>query len=236
MANIPPVHVKLVPYRVGTHEGFRPVPDKLTTLGEDEFLRLMADELKMSESALRAIYDRTTEKLRELTVKQYRVNTGSFFAALTARGSVERPNESLKGRKGLISLSLQPTKALQDLYFDVEVVNDTRTVDLFIRDAVEQGHTEVNRLFTANADVVIATVNGKIDTSAADEGVTLTTLAGETVATATVVSSQSGYSIVKFPTLPEPGEYWLVYVCRDGMDASEYTPAMQKRKVVVVGE
>ena len=87
MANIPPVHVKLVPYRVGTHEGFRPVPDKLTTLGEDEFLRLMADELKMSESALRAIYDRTTEKLRELTVKQYRVNTGSFFAQAGRKAS-----------------------------------------------------------------------------------------------------------------------------------------------------
>ena len=53
MANIPPVHVKLVPYRVGTSEGFRPVPDRLTTLDEDgdRWVQIAAKRVALDSSA-----------------------------------------------------------------------------------------------------------------------------------------------------------------------------------------
>ena len=45
--------MKLVPYRVGTSEGFRPVPDRLTTLDEDgdRWVQIAAKRVALDSSA-----------------------------------------------------------------------------------------------------------------------------------------------------------------------------------------
>jgi hypothetical protein len=165
-----------------------------------------------------------------------RVKLGFADVQLTVKGSLNDLSEPLAGRCEA-SLSFQPAKALNDMLRNVELVNDTKTVQLVLHTIVEQGHpNDTNKLFAANASVSITTNCGRIDTSRDDEGIWLVNASGEKVATGVVTTTNSAYSIVQFATLPAPGQYKLVYACRNGEDPGEYTPAVKTRNVTVVGE
>ncbi|MBQ4385979.1 MAG: hypothetical protein II823_08720, partial [Kiritimatiellae bacterium] len=132
-------------------------------------------------------------------------------------------------------VNFQPCAEIARLLKQVELVNKTKSVALYIDVVVEQGHpADRNMLFTPNATVSITTNCGRIDTTRDDEGIWLVDAAGGKVATGVVTTTNAEYTLVQFPTLPEPGQYTLVYACRNGEDAGEFTPAVKRRKVTVV--
>ena len=228
------VPVKLVAFDMGTREGFKFQPKGITDLTYEEFLREVARGMKSPLAIVRGYFDYGNELIAQKVVNRKRVDFGFGDAYLTAHGSVQDPNASLKGRCEL-KVTVTPHQSVQALLDNAEIVNETLTVALVLGEIAETGHNELNKLYTENAEVVINTSCGIITSGRADEGVWLKNAAGEIVATATVTESVAGYTKVAFPTLPEPGDYKLVYACRNGESAESYTPAVKTRNVTVVG-
>ena len=227
------IPVKAVPIGNGIIEGYRLVPKGVAKVTMDELIRLAARNGKTAESIVRFHADNMLKTIIQQVLENKRVDAGYATYYLYPTGSLENANDALDVKKNPIKLVAQVPASVQSLFDDVTAENESQTVELWLFEIVEDGHTENSQLFTANANVVINTTHGKIDTEAEDEGVWLLNAAGEIVSRASVVSTNSGYSVVKFASLPAPGEYTLVYSCRDGEDADEYTVARRTRKVTV---
>lgn len=237
MAEIMPIDVTYQQSRAGAWEGYTIRPKIRGVMTYDETIKSIADATRLTQAQVRGTFDQLTKTIELRAIKdQMRVKLGFADVQLTVKGSLNDLSEPLAGRCEA-SLSFQPAKALNDMLRNVELVNDTKTVQLVLHTIVEQGHpNDTNKLFAANASVSITTNCGRIDTSRDDEGIWLVNASGEKVATGVVTTTNSAYSIVQFATLPAPGQYKLVYACRNGEDASEYTPAVKTRNVTVVGE
>lgn len=230
------IRFKAVPINNGIIEGGRLVPKGVKKITPGQFIALCAKEGKTTEALVRYYSDIFHTTLERLLTNNCRVDTGHATFYIIAKGSVPTLNAEVTTKTNPLKLVATVNRDTQKKMQQLEIVNETLTVDLHLFEIVETGHTELNELFTANAEVLINTNYGTIVQTRADEGVWLVDANGETVATAAVVASQPGYSLVRFPTLPEPGEYTLVYTCRNGEDEETYTPATRKRKVTVVGE
>ena len=237
MAYQSPFSVKLVPYEIGTSKGYKVVLKGHTAIDHETFLRDIAKGTSNQMATVRGIWDYGVELAGSRIRGGDRVDIGFGDAYMTVKGSVKNPTEPLAGNKSVhFSAVVEIAKPLQDEVKAMELKNETKTVALWIHEIVEQGHGKDDefKLFTPNADVVINTVCGMIDAANEDEGVWLENSAKEKVATATVVTVTATYTIVKFPTLPEPGKYTLVYTCRNGEDKDEFTPATATKNVTVV--
>lgn len=236
MADTMPIDVTYQQSRAGTWQGYIIRPKIRGVMKYEDTIKSVADATRLTQAQVRGAFDQLMKTIELKAIKdQMRVKLGFADVQLTVKGSLSDLAEPLAGRCEA-SLSFQPAKELNDLLRNVELVNETKTVQLVLHTIVEQGHpNDTNKLFTANTNVSITTNCGRIDTSRDDEGVWLVNADGEKVATGVVTTTNSAYSIVQFATLPEPGEYKLVYACRNGEDAGEYTPAVKTRNVTVVG-
>lgn len=235
MANTPPIKVTRKPYRIGTREGYKYWVEIKGTMSYAEFTAAVAKAVKLTQAQVQGAFDYGRELSGKEAARQIRVDIGFGDVYLTGHGSLKDPNESVAGRKDVLGVTIQTATRLNDIVRNLEVVDDTKSVALHIWTVLEEGHPDQgNKLFASGSTVVITTNCGQIDANREDEGVWLINASGEKVATAAVTSSQPGYSVVTFTELPEPGQYTLVYACRNGEDASEYTPAVDTRKVTVV--
>ena len=229
-----PVNVVLQPYRIGEKQGHSIRPVLNATLTYDDTLKKVVNLSGVNAAKSRAVMDAITLVImKEGIENQNIIRLGFGDIRVTVTGGLSDLSESIND-KCKAGLNFQPCAEIAQLLKQVELVNKTKSVALYIDVVVEQGHpTDRNMLFTPNATVSITTNCGRIDTTRDDEGIWLVNAAGEKVATGVVTTTNAEYTLVQFPTLPEPGQYTLVYACRNGEDASEFTPAVKRRKVTV---
>lgn len=230
-----PISVSLQPYRAGTKQGYIFRPDLRGKMTYDQTVEALSAKTNMNPTKVRGVLDSVSAVIIEQAIAgQKVVKLGFGDIRLTVKGSINDLTENIS-EKCEAGLNFQPNFDIAARLKAATLENDTLTVDLFIDTVFESGHpSDANCLFTPNADVSITTNCGKIDTNRDDEGVWLIDADGEKVATAVVASTNASYSVVRFPTLPAPGKYTLVYSCRNGEDAEEYTPASKTRNVTVV--
>lgn len=235
MAINTPIDVVLQPYRVGTRQGYSFRPDLRGKLTCEQTVAEVCDKTELTPSIVRGVLDALNVVIIEKAVGDQKiVKLGCGDIRLSVKGSINDLTEDLNG-KCTVRLNFQPNAQIAAMLKAAALNNHTKSVALHIDSVFEAGHPgDANRLFTANADISITTNCGQIDTNRNDEGVWLIDADGEKVAVAVVVSTNSSYSVVRFPTLPEPGRYTLVYTCRNGEDPDEYTPACKTRNVTVV--
>lgn len=230
-----PVNVVLQPYRIGEKQGHSIRPVINATMTYEDTLQEIARTSGVNAAKVRAVMDALTLVIIDEAIqKQMNVKLGFGDIRLTVTGGLSDLSESIND-KCRAGVNFQPCAEIARLLKQVELVNKTKSVALYIDVVVEQGHpTDRNMLFTPNATVSITTNCGRIDTTRDDEGIWLVDAAGGKVATGVVTTTNAEYTLVQFPTLPEPGQYTLVYACRNGEDAGEFTPAVKRRKVTVV--
>ena len=230
-----PVNVVLQPYRIGEKQGHSIRPVINATMTYDETIQAVTDESGVNQAMVRAAMDALTIVIiKEAIKKQKNVKLGFGDMRLTVTGGLSDLSETI-GDKCKAGMNFQPSAEINRLLRQVELVNKTKSVPLYIHSIVEEGHpNDRNMLFEANATVSITTNFGRIDTTRDDEGIWLLNDAKEKVATGIVTTTNSEYTLVHFATLPEPGKYTLLYCARNGEDPAEYTPTPARRNVTVV--
>ena len=237
MAFTTPFAVKLVPFKLGTSEGYKVILKDHTTVGYEEFLSEVAKGSQLPLALVRGVWDNGIDVATEEMRSGKRVAVGFGDLYMVARGSVQDPTESLKDNKNVyLAAVMELVGALQSIAKSMPLVNQTDTVALWLHEIVEEGHTKAdeNKLFTANTNIVINTVEGTIVPERADEGVWLCDAAtGEKLVKATVVETSPTVTIIKFASLPEAGKYTLLYCGRNG-EAETKTLASKTRQVTVV--
>ena len=237
MAYTNPFAVKLVPYKLGTSQGYRIVLKEHVTVGYEDFLGEVARESKLPLSTVRGVWDFGIDIAGNEMRSGKRVDIGFGDLYMVVNGSVEDPTENLNNNKSIrFSGVLELSRPLQSKVKAMELKNETKTINLWLHEIVEEGHTkdDENKLFEANATVVINTACGLLVPERTDEGVWLNDAQGQTVATAVVISTSPTVTTVRFPTLPEPGRYTLVYAGRNGLDPIECDVTPKTRYVTVV--
>lgn len=203
-------------------------------IGEEAFLRYMAEEMGISLAQCRFWLDTFRNLLFRLLSENADIDLGFLLAKLYVGGSIE-------------SIGDQPTKernpVLGRVFFKgdfaeqlkaIEVVNDTVTVAAILYELLQDGVAEQNRIESETARVVVNGSKIRIDAEQSDNGVWLENIStGVKVADATVSYSDASTCYFTFPTLPSTGKYRLVLATRNGEDPNVYALAKVTRNVYV---
>ena len=110
MAFTTPFAVKLVPFKLGTSEGYKVILKDHTTVGYEEFLSEVAKGSQLPLALVRGVWDNGIDVATEEMRSGKRVAVGFGDLYMVARGSVQDPTESLKDNKN-VYLAATPTEA-----------------------------------------------------------------------------------------------------------------------------
>jgi len=199
-------------------------PVNTTNVSFEQLCTLVADKCSLPLSTVKYALESSNQKLIDLLAANSRVHTGLYVASLGIGGSVGSIGEQPNKVNNPVHAVLTPEGDIVNALKAIEVINTTVTVMAVLNEVQESGCIELNKLTTANANVVANGGNIAIDTTKTDEGVWLCDRAtGVVLKTATVVSSDAARCVFKFPSLPENGRYRLVIAtrnCEEGMDVT----------------
>ena len=176
--------------------------------------------------------------LAEEIEKGKKLKFNEFSVSLKMTGTFSRGNERYDATKNPIKVVMTPTKVLQRAAATLVPVNITEKTNPRIENVVHET-VKVGRVYTYDTirlDGELTTMNAlycKVDRSAPDEGVFLTSLKDETpLLAATIVENTKVTCDVRFPKSDLPaGAYYILIKSRGGMGLPL---VVAKRKVRVV--
>ena len=229
------VPVKAVLSSVGTDDCFRlviPASNK-ARMSFEELVDTCAKEMQLPKALVRGLADHLNQVILTNASKRVRVDNGISDVYLVAKGTIKNANDPV-GKDCRAAFAMTPHQAVQNMVRALELNNESLTPDLAMFECIEHNMTDQYTFKVEGASIAINTKCGLITSGRTDEGIWLIDSDGETVATATIASSDHVTTVFSFASLPEPGTYKLVYACRDGESAETYTPAVRKRNVTVV--
>ena len=207
-------------------------------LDMDAMSRDYAAKFNVSEATARFQLSCLGLFIAEEIQKGKKLNFNEFSVSLKMTGTFSRGNGRYDAQKNPIKVVMTPTKALQRAAATLEPVNVTEKtsprIENVIHETVKEGR--VYTLDTIRLDGELTTMNAyycKVDKSAPDEGVFLTSLKDETpLLTATIVANTKATCDVRFPKSDLPaGEYYILIRSRGGKGLPL---VVAKRKVKVV--
>lgn len=176
--------------------------------------------------------------LAEEIEKGKKLKFNEFSVSLKMTGTFSRGNERYDATKNPIKVVMTPTKVLQRAAATLVPVNITEKtnprIESVVHETVKEGRAYTHD--TIRLDGALTTMNAiycKVDKSAPDEGVFLTSLKDETpLLTATIVENSKVICDVRFPKSDLPaGEYYILIKSRGGKGLPL---VVAKRKVKVV--
>lgn len=222
---------------VGERTLYRLIPSNPQHIGEEEFLRYLAEEMGQTQTQGRYWLDTFRNLLFRLLSENADIDLGFLLAKLYVGGSIEsisdQPTKEKNPVRGRVFFKGDFAERLKA----IEVVNDTVTVAALLYELLQDGCTEQNRIESATARVVINGSNIKLDANQDDNGVWLeNATTGVKVAEADVSYSDSSTCYCTFPELPPTGKYRLVLATRNGENPEEYALAKVTRNVYVKKE
>ena len=222
------------------------VPDALTdkplyfahvqtngTIGRDELATRLATRTKQDVSLWKYFLDALSEELFAQLLAGYRVNLGQLSAGFAIRGAFMSEDEAFTPGKHQLVATVRTLNPLREALAEVSPENITLGLSCTVAsvmDAVTKRLSEI----TGTNRVLIQGQKLGISEDNPDEGVWLADpKTGETVATSTVLRSDSQTIDCVFTEPAAPGVYTLVVSCRNGARES-LKPATAKVKNVIV--
>lgn len=222
------------------------VPDALTdkplyfahvltngTIGRDELATRLATRTKQDVSLWKYFLDALSEELFAQLLAGYRVNLGQLSAGFAIRGAFLSEDEAFTPGRHQLVATVRTLNPLREALAEVSPENITLGLSCTVAsvmDAVTKRLSEI----TGTNRVLIQGQKLGISEDNPDEGVWLADpKTGETVATSTVLRSDSQTIDCVFTEPAAPGVYTLVVSCRNGARES-LKPATAKVKNVIV--
>lgn len=222
------------------------VPDALTdkslyyahvltngTIGRDELATRLATRTKQDVSLWKYFLDALSEELFAQLLAGYRVNLGQLSAGFAIRGAFLSEDEAFTPGRHQLVATVRTLNPLREALAEVSPENITLGLSCTVAsvmDAVTKRLSEI----TGTNRVLIQGQKLGISEDNPDEGVWLADpKTGETVATSTVLRSDSQTIDCIFTEPAAPGVYTLVVSCRNGARES-LKPATAKVKNVIV--
>jgi len=192
-------------------------PVGTTNVSFEQLANLVATKSALPLSTVKYALETCNQKLIDLLATNCRVHTGVYVASLGIGGSVGSIGEQPNKVDNPVHAVLTPEGDIVDVLKAITVNNIAVTVAAILNEVQEADCLVLNKLTAANKNVVINGSCIKVDSTKTDEGVWLADKAtGVLVKSATIVSSDSARTIVKFATLPTDGQYRLVLATRNG--------------------
>lgn len=204
----------------------------------DGMSREYAEKFHLTESAARYQLSCLGEYIADAIERGRKLNFHEFSVSLKMTGTFQRGNDQYDAKKNPIKVVMTPSKVLQKAASSLNPINATEKmtprIDNIIHDTVKEGR--VYTLDTIRLDGELTTMNAyycKIDKTAPDEGVFLTSLEDNTpLLTAEVVENTMATCDVRFPKSDLPaGDYYILIATRGKKDFPLVTT---RRKVKVV--
>lgn len=219
---------------VGERAVYRLVPSQVTKMTEGQFVILLSKISGYDQSKCRYWLDTFRMGLAQAMMENICVDLGFMLAKLYVGGSIEslgeQPTKEKNPVRGRVFFKGDVAKA----FAEIEVVNDTITVNAIIYELQQEGVADRNRIESSTALVILNGNEIKIDPNQPDNGVWLEDIKTSVkVAEGEVVYSDSAALRCKFPTLPPTGQYCLVVGTRNGEDPEKYALARATRNVFV---
>jgi len=230
-----PVEAVLMNGAIGETDQCRLIAKNTKKVGEGEFLQRMSTKTGMDIPFCRFWSDSQRDVLYTALGENCAVDLGYLYAKLYPTGTIP-------------SLTAQPTKEenpvkarvffkgeFADKVAQFELVNETVTVAAVLYEIMQDGASDLNRIESATARVVINGNEIKVAADQTDNGVWLeNATTGVKVAQGVVSYSDASTCHCTFPTLPATGKYRLVLTTRNGESPAVYALARATRYVYVV--
>jgi len=197
-------------------------PDGTTNISFEQLCQLTSVKTGLPLSTVKYVLETCNQKLIDLLAANSRVHTGLYVASLGISGSVNSIGEQPNKVDNPVHAVLTPEGDIVDILKAIQVINTALTVAAIINEVQESGCAELNKLTAANTNVVVNGSCIKVDGTKTDEGVWIADKdTGVVVKNATIVSSDSARTVVKFASLPTNGRYRLVIATRNGEEGMD---------------
>ena len=222
------------------------VPDALTdkplyfahvltngTIGRDELATLLATRTKQDVSLWKYFLDALSEELFAQLLAGYRVNLGQLSAGFAIRGAFLSEDEAFTPGRHQLVATVRTLNPLREALAEVSPENITLGLSCTVASVMNAVTKRLSEITGTNRVLIQGQKLG-ISEDNPDEGVWLADpKTGETVATSTVLRSDSQTIDCVFTEPAAPGVYTLVVSCRNGARES-LKPATAKVKNVIV--
>lgn len=230
-----PVQAVLSSLPVGETSIYRLTSVNVKKVTEPEFMKLMSVKTGMTEALCRFFGDCQRDVIYTCLGNNEAVDMGFLYAKLYPTGTIasltEQPTKEANPIKARVFFKGDFAKKIAQF----ELVNQTVTVNATLYEFYQDGASDVNRIESSSARVVVNGNEIKIDANQADNGVWLEhPTTGVKVAQGVVSQSDSSTCHCTFPTLPTTGLYRFVLATRNGEDPAAYALARATRNVFVV--
>jgi len=204
-------------------------------IDESEFLRLLSKKTGMDETKCRYWSDNQRDVLYSCLAENGSVDIGYLYAKLYPTGTIATLTDQPTKEANPVKARAFFKGAFAQKVAQLELENLTLTVNAILHEIMQDGASDLNRIESSTARVVINGNEIKIDPEQTDNGVHLESMTtGVTVATAAVSYSDASTCHCTFPTLPPTGRYRLVLETRNGENPDDYALARVTRIVQVV--
>lgn len=222
------------------------VPDALTdkplyfahvltngTIGRDELATRLATRTKQDVSLWKYFLDALSEELFAQLLAGYRVNLGQLSAGFAIRGAFLSEDEAFTPGRHQLVATVRTLNPLREALAEVSPENITLGLSCTVASVMNAVTKRLSEITGTNRVLIQGQKLG-ISEDNPDEGVWLADpKTGETVATSTVLRSDSQTIDCVFTEPAAPGVYTLVVSCRNGARES-LKPATAKVKNVIV--
>lgn len=202
-------------------------------LGGDSLAAALAQRTGYTDIQARAFVGALADVVTEGLASGNAIDFGPFQLRLSIKGTFPAANASFDPAENCLEVFAVPSKALIAVLAKLSPENATPMGKPWIYEIACNSRKKAGEIVLGEA----VTVNGqniRIDSEQDDEGIWLESDAGERLAAATIVKTESGHATCKFAKKSvEPGPYRLAIYTRDGGAASGQVAAI-RRKVKVV--
>lgn len=205
----------------------------IVPMGQEEFVKRLAERLGKSPAEARFINDVHGQVFCQALIENKAVNTGCLRGYLTALGSVESAGAPLSKEKNPIKAVILPHGELKAALDGVVAVNDTQVIEAILYTIKYSQSRRINTI--EGLEVVKANGVGLIlNLQNEDEGIWLEDSSGTMVSDKALVDSNDTNTInFRFAALPENGRYNLVIATRNGESKDDYGIVRLTRQVIV---
>ena len=219
----------------GEHQIYRLVVSDQKKVTEDVLITRLATKMGVDKSNARFWCDNMRAVIKNALLANEAIDLGFLFGKLYVTGSLQRADQQPTKADNPVKAVCTVKGDLAAAIAALEVINDTETVAIILYEVTQDGISEVNRIESASARVVLTGSNVKIDTSKEDEGVFLEDEDGARIANGVISYSDSSVIYVTFPTLTaaKNGTARLVILGRNGQDAETYAVDRITRNVTI---
>lgn len=216
----------------GEHVCYRLIPVGVTTITKEQFVRLLANALRVSIADAQFTVDKMWDVIQACLMQNKRIELPFMSISLVIEGSIKSMNEQPTKEANPVRVRILIKGEAADQVAAIVLKNVTEMIEAALHEIMQAGASGLNRIENA-ADLTINGKGLKIDPGAEDEGVWLEK-DGVIVKKAEIKYSDESKVVASFGKLDlENGVYQLAVSTRNGASPKGISARIIKRKVTV---